>query len=120
MRRSAATGGHFEMLKWARANGLPVGRGDVRGAAEAATSDAEKSGARTAASGMRHVRTRRRAATLEVLQWARENGCPWDVDTCAFAAGGGHLEVLEVGDARTAARGTSTCALAAGAATSRC
>ena len=32
---------------------------------------------------------------LEVLQWARANGCDWDSDTCAFAAWGGHLEVLQ-------------------------
>ena len=32
---------------------------------------------------------------LEVLQWARQNGCPWNEYTCAYAAGGGHLEVLQ-------------------------
>jgi len=44
---------------------------------------------------------------LEVLIWAREQGCPWDEDDnpdenmdpesdcCALAAGGGHLEVLK-------------------------
>jgi len=31
---------------------------------------------------------------LEVLQWARANGCPWDIRTCHKAAGGGHLKVL--------------------------
>jgi hypothetical protein len=30
----------------------------------------------------------------ELLQWARENGCPWDAETCARAAEGGHLELL--------------------------
>ena len=30
-----------------------------------------------------------------MLQWARENGCPWDEMTCAGAAKGGHLEVLQ-------------------------
>jgi len=30
-----------------------------------------------------------------VLKWARENGCPWDETTCAFAAEGGHLETLK-------------------------
>ena len=33
---------------------------------------------------------------LEVLQWARANGCPWDEETCAFATIGGHLEVLQL------------------------
>ena len=36
-----------------------------------------------------------RAGALEVLQWARENGCPWSVDTCMNAGLGGHLEVLQ-------------------------
>ena len=32
---------------------------------------------------------------LEVLQWARANGYPWDKWTCSYAAKGGHLEVLQ-------------------------
>jgi len=28
------------------------------------------------------------------LAWARVNGCPWEMLTCAYAAAGGHLEVL--------------------------
>ena len=32
---------------------------------------------------------------LHVLQWARENGCPWNEETCAHAAMKGHLEVLK-------------------------
>ena len=32
---------------------------------------------------------------LEVLKWARENGCPWNEGTCAGAAEGGHLEMLK-------------------------
>ena len=32
---------------------------------------------------------------LEVLQWARANGCPWDEETCACAAYNGHLEMLQ-------------------------
>jgi hypothetical protein len=32
---------------------------------------------------------------LEVLQWARAKGCPWGAETCAYAAEGGHLEVLQ-------------------------
>ena len=30
-----------------------------------------------------------------MLQWARANGCPWNNQTCAAAAVGGHLEVLQ-------------------------
>ena len=32
---------------------------------------------------------------LEVLQWARANGCPWDERTCKRAAEGGHLKLLQ-------------------------
>lgn len=32
---------------------------------------------------------------LEMLQWERENGCPWDKETCAGAAMGGHLEIMK-------------------------
>jgi hypothetical protein len=32
---------------------------------------------------------------LNILQWARANGCPWDEGTCDEAAWGGHLEVLQ-------------------------
>ena len=32
---------------------------------------------------------------LEVLQWARQHGCPWGRSTCLAAARGGHLEVLQ-------------------------
>jgi hypothetical protein len=28
-------------------------------------------------------------------QWLRANGCDWNTETCSAAAGGGHLEVLE-------------------------
>ncbi len=32
---------------------------------------------------------------LEVLKWAREHGCPWDEYTCHLAAREGHLELLK-------------------------
>jgi hypothetical protein len=32
---------------------------------------------------------------LEVLQWAHENGCPWDEWTCSAAAEGGQFEILQ-------------------------
>jgi hypothetical protein len=32
---------------------------------------------------------------LETLKWARANGCPWGVDTCAGAAKNGHLDILQ-------------------------
>ena len=33
--------------------------------------------------------------SLEILKWLTENDCPWDEETCACAAQGGHLEVLK-------------------------
>jgi hypothetical protein len=32
---------------------------------------------------------------LNLIKWARTNGCPWNVPTCSYAAEGGHLEVLQ-------------------------
>ncbi len=36
-----------------------------------------------------------RGGHLEVLQWARANGCPWDEKTCARAVDIRHLESLQ-------------------------
>src|SRR5580698_613784 len=33
--------------------------------------------------------------SLEILKWARYNGCEWDWKTCAHAALNGHLHILE-------------------------
>jgi hypothetical protein len=38
------------------------------------------------------VRVRGEGGHLEVLKWARENGCPWDDDTRALAANLGYVE----------------------------
>lgn len=32
---------------------------------------------------------------LDVLMWARSNGCPWEEFACSFAAGNGHVGVLQ-------------------------
>ncbi len=32
---------------------------------------------------------------LQVLQWARSQGCPWNEGTSAGAARGGHLKVIK-------------------------
>ena len=65
----AVMNGHFEMLQWARANGCPWDKYTCCGAAS--------------------------WGHLEMLQWARANGCPWNEDTCNLAAKCGHLEVLQ-------------------------
>ena len=51
---------------------------------------------------------------LQVLQWACENGCPWDEWTCAYAAQGRHLEVLKWARANGCPWSAVTCAVAAG------
>ena len=51
---------------------------------------------------------------LEVLKWARENGCPWDILTCTYAAAkGGHLEVLKWARENRCPWNIWTCAYAA-------
>ena len=45
--------------------------------------------------GLSHVLRSGSLGHLEVLQWARTNGCEWDQGTCAGAAYNGHLEVLQ-------------------------
>ena len=54
-----------------------------------------------------------RPGNLEVLQWARENGCAWDRHTCACAAEGGHLEVLQWAHANGCPSDEQTCERAA-------
>ena len=34
------------------------------------------------------------SGNLELLQWLRGEGCPWNEDTCLFAVIDGHVEVL--------------------------
>ena len=54
-----------------------------------------------------------RSGHLEVLQWLRANGCPWDGWTCKYAAEGGHLEVLQWARKQGCAWDGNTCAHAA-------
>ena len=50
---------------------------------------------------------------LAVLQWAREHNCQWDEATCEGAAAGGHLAVLQWAREHGAPWDTETCAFAA-------
>ena len=50
---------------------------------------------------------------LEVLQWARSQGMPWDEDVCTGAAEGGHLPVLQWAHAAGCPWDHTTCARAA-------
>jgi len=50
---------------------------------------------------------------LAMLQWARENGAPWDERVCAYAARRGHLAMLQWARAIGAPWDSWTCANAA-------
>ena len=50
---------------------------------------------------------------VEVLRWAREQGCHLDAGTCAAAAGNGHLTVLRWARHNGCAWSSSTCEAAA-------
>ena len=101
----AAQGGHLEVVQWLRENGCPW--------------DAMTCAGRQLEGTWRFCSGRLRRCPwngpcsrdcgghLEVLQWARENGCPWDEHTCSAAAKEGHLEVLQWAR-ENGCRGTST------------
>ena len=66
--------------------------------------------------GLRHTQLVYSAAEgghTAVLQWLRENGCPWDARACAAAAEGGHLGALQWLRMNGCPWDTWTCGLAA-------
>eukprot|EP00797_Seminavis_robusta_P010078 Sro173_g076240.2 (279) ;mRNA; r:28935-29771 len=117
----AAEYGHLEMLQWSRENGCPWNERTCAEAAEGGHLDVLKwarenrcrwdSCTCSCAAEGGHLDTLKWAREMGVhgsidmclccfkwhldLKWARENGCPWDVWTCAFAARNGHLEILK-------------------------
>ena len=54
-----------------------------------------------------------RGGNLDVLKWARANGCDWDGWTCAYAAEGGYLDVLRWARANGCPWNERTCSYAA-------
>ena len=48
-----------------------------------------------------------------MLQWARNNGCPWDEKTCYYAGRNGHLQVFQWARNNGCAWDANTCAHAA-------
>eukprot|EP00873_Tetraselmis_striata_P015409 jgi/Tetstr1/435673/TSEL_024573.t1 len=54
-----------------------------------------------------------RGGHLEVLQWARGQGCPWGPETCHWAARGGTFELLKWARAQGCPWGDTTCGMAA-------
>ncbi len=61
-----------------------------------------------------YATTLARGGHLNVLQWARSQGCPWDKWTCAFAAEAGNLEMLQRAHSQGCPWDEDTCARAAG------
>ena len=53
------------------------------------------------------------SGSLEVLQWLRANGCPWNEYTSSWAARGGHFEVLQWARANGCPWNKWTCTFAA-------
>jgi hypothetical protein len=51
---------------------------------------------------------------LDVLQWARNNSCPWDAYTCEAAAQGGRLDMLQWARTNGCPWDASTCTTAVG------
>ena len=109
---AAATGGHLEVLQWARANGASW---DSRTVSVLVHANVERMDCRSVAE--RQHNTCSAAAGggyLEMLQWARANGAPWDEKACAAAARGGHLEVLKWLRENGCLWDARTCSMAAG------
>jgi hypothetical protein len=50
---------------------------------------------------------------LECLQYAHQQGCPWDVRTCTNAKRGGHLKCLQYAHEQGCPWNEYTCALTA-------
>ena len=74
----AAGRGHLEAIKEMR-------RSKARGTDESARARWSEDAVEKAAEG----------GHLEVVQWLRQNGCPWNSMTSFRAAEGGHLEILK-------------------------
>ena len=105
---NAAAGGHLAVRVGAR-SGLPVGRAYVRDGGVRRPPRGAAVGARSGLPvGRVDVRARGGAATSRCYSGRTLRGCPWDSYTCAKAAGGGHLDVLEWARALGAADGTGT------------
>jgi hypothetical protein len=54
-----------------------------------------------------------RGGHLKVLKWAYKNGCPWNVGTCAYAAQNNHLKVLKWARSQGCTWNSYTCSHAA-------
>ena len=71
----AAASGNLELFRWVIAN-LKNEKGELSWDAGVCSAAAED-------------------GLLDILQLARQHGCPWNIWTCAYAAGNGHLKLLQ-------------------------
>ncbi len=92
---AAASRGNLEVLKWARGNGCDwdantcveaVGDYDIRNKGKHRKIYASDCCKKNGVSCDVH---------LEVLKWARKNGCDWNAKTCVRAAKTGRLKILK-------------------------
>ena len=93
----AANGGQLDVLKWARCNNYELNDGVC---SNAATGGAFRrfevgTGCWLRMKSDMLLRKRLLGGHLELLKWARENGCEWDAMTCASAAKSGNLDILK-------------------------
>ncbi|WZN59600.1 ankyrin repeat protein [Chloropicon roscoffensis] len=103
--RSAASGGDLATIKWLRSKGKlfdhfcvmdAAGRGHLEAIKEMRRSKAPGTGESARARwNCGAVATAAEGGHVEVLQWLRQNGCPWGNSTCYNAARGGHLDALK-------------------------
>ena len=92
---AAAEGGHLDVLKWSTANGCPWNNVDVLVCCREWSPRRWPGTCQRVSLGRGDARLLQRGGHLDVLQWARATGCPWDTFTCHAAAEKGHLDVLK-------------------------
>ena len=101
----------MEVAKWAKERGCPWDDVDLRAMRRGRRppGDAAVGAGERRSVGRGTCADAASGGHLEVLQWARANGCPWDEETCREAAEGGHLEVLQWARANGAPWNEGTC-----------
>jgi hypothetical protein len=72
----AAEHGHLEVLKWARENGCPWKRGESLGSRQKQKNETCAKDRKLKNEDVR--KSSGEGGHLEVMRWARENGCPWN------------------------------------------
>lgn len=93
----AAANGHVDVLNWALENGCPVGADGELCSHAASSGHIAVLEALRARGYAANVQTCVDAvfARLDILQWLRANGCPWDARVCTTAYMTNHLATLK-------------------------